>query len=185
MEFYWDAVFFTVDDEPVEFRETPLSLNSARLVDRGGVSLRSWPKSGNGPDRFDYQQVVPGDVWPPVQGAFTRFGDVLPLLTERDDQLVVMHPGDEIQLDFAVPAEPLPDGWVRDFVIYNVGWDKDCDQNTVYGESSEPLPFREMTIYPHRDGSGRPMDAAYSRYLKTYQTRTRPRGPFWNKLLRN
>ncbi len=184
MEFYWDAVFFTVSDPPVELEQTELSLVRAQLVDRGGVSHNSWPVSGNGPDQFDYQQLVTGEAWPPIEGAFTRFGDVLPLVTARDDHLVVMHPGDEIQLDFAVPDRDVPEGWVRDFVLYDVGWDKDCDQHTVYGETSEPLPFEAMTEYAYKDGAGRPMDDAYATYLKTYQTRTRPRAPFWNKIRR-
>jgi len=179
MEFYWDAAFFTVDDSPVEFRQTELKLAKADLIDRGGVSYREWPASGNGPDQFFYDRLIPGDMWPPISGAFTRFGDVLPLLTKRDDHLVVIHPGDEVQLAFTVPSEPLREGWVRDFVIYNVGWDKDCDPNTVYGETSEPLPFQAMTVYAHQDGLAREMDPDYVRYLKTYQTRTRSRAPFW------
>lgn len=184
MEFYWDAAFYTVNDRPVELQQTELSLVRAELVDRGGVSQHSWPVSGNGPDQFDYQQLVTGEAWPPIDGAFTRFGDVLPLVTARDDHLVVMHPGDEIQLDFAVPDRDVPAGWTRDFVLYDVGWDKDCDQHTVYGETSEPLPFEAMTEYAYKDGADRPMDEAYAKYLKTYQTRTRPRGPFWNKIRR-
>ncbi len=184
MEFYWDAAFFTVDDHPVEFHQAELPLVTASLKDRGGVSHREWPATGNGPELFDYQQLVPGDSWPPIAGKFTRFGDVRPLLTTRDDHLVVMHPGDEIQLAFAAPSEPLPEGWVRDVVICNIGWDKDCDQNTVYGESSEPLPFRDMTDYPLRNGEARPMDDDYVRYLKTYQTRPRSRAPFWNEIAR-
>ena len=185
MEFYWDHAFFTIDDAPVEFQQQELRLATARLIDRGGVSRHSWPATGNGPDRFDYNDLVPGDAWPPVQGAFTRFGDILPLLNARDDKLVVLHPGDEMQLEFAAPTRQLPEGWVRDFVIYNVGWDKDCDQNTVYGESTEPLPFEGMTIYPHREGEGRMVDDDYLDYLRTYQTRRRSRGPFWNRLVRD
>jgi hypothetical protein len=180
MEFYWDAAFFTVDDEPVTFREQELTLNSAWLRDRGGVSLRTWPATGNGPEIFDYGTLVPGDVWPPIEGAFTQFGDVRELLLRRDDQLVVMHPGDEIQLAFGEPADPVPEGWVRDFVIYNVGWDKDCDLNTVYGETVEPMPFRDMTVY----GQVRPADEDYERYLKMYQTRRRSRSAYWNQIRR-
>jgi hypothetical protein len=182
MEFYWDAALFTINDLAAPFEQHELTLGSAKLVDRGGVSRHSWPATGNGPDQFDYQDLVPGDAWPPIEGAFTRYGDVQPLLDARDDRLVVMHPGDEIQLQFAEPEKPLPEGWVRDFVIYNVGWDKDCDQNTVYGETSEPLPFQAMTVYPLQDGSPRPIDEGYARYLKTYQTRYRPRSPFWNRV---
>ena len=184
MEFYWDAAFFTVDEEPAEIRQTEMSLVRADLRERGGVSLREWPLAGNGPEIFDYSRLVPGPPWPPMAGAFTRLGDVLPLLTERDDHLVVTGCGDEIQLAFAVPSEPLPAGWVRDFVIYNVGWDKDCDPNTVYGETVEPLPFRDMTAYAHRDGEPRPLDEEYLRYLKKYQTRSQARPQFWNEILR-
>ena len=173
-----------MDEEPVEIRQTELSLVRADLRERGGVSLREWPLAGNGPEIFDYSRLVPGPPWPPMAGAFTRLGDVLPLLTERDDQLVVTGCGDEIQLAFAVPSEPLPDGWVRDFVIYNVGWDKDCDLNTVYGETVEPLPFRDMTVYAHRDGEPRPLDEEYLRYLKKYQTRRQARPQFWNDIRR-
>ncbi len=184
MEFYWDAVFFTVDEEPVEMRQTELTLVRADLHERGGVSQREWPLTGNGPELFDYSRLVPGLPWPPMAGAFTRLGDVLPLLTERDDQLVVTGTGDEIRLAFAVPLEPLPAGWVRDFVIYSVGWDKDGDLNTVYGETVEPLPFRDMTVYAHRDGQPRPLDEDYLRYLRSYQTRHQARPRFWNEVRR-
>ncbi len=185
MEFYWDAAFFTLNDQPIEFQEVELPLASAKLVDRGGVSRHSWPETGNGPDQFDYHDLVPGDAWPPIEGAFTRFGDVRPLLSSRDDHLVVLHPGDEMQLDFTVPSKPVREGCVRDFVIYNVGWDKDCDHHTVYGETSEPLPFRAMTVYPFNELDARPLDEAYRQYLKTYQTRRRSRVPFWNRVSNN
>ena len=35
--------------------------------------------------------------------------------------------------------------------------------NTVYGESVEPLPFQDMTVYAHRDGESRPLDEGYVR----------------------
>ena len=183
MEFYWDAAFFTVDEAPVEVRQTELPLVRADLRDRGGISFREYD-AGNGPEFFDYARLVPGQHWPPIAGAFTRFGDVRELLTERDDKLLVLGCGDEMSLAFAEPTEPLPDGWVRDFVIYNVGWDKDCDLNTVYGETVEPLPFRDMTVYAHRDGQPRPLDEEYLRYLKSYQTRGQARPQFWNEIRR-
>lgn len=182
MELFWDEAFFTVDDEHVDVRQTALKLVRADVVDRGKVSARSWPESGNGPDQFHYDQPVIGEMWPAMDGLFTRFGDVLPLLTTRDDHLVVMGSGDEMRLSFAEPPEPLQPGWVRDFVIYTVGWDKDADQNTIYGECVEPLPFEAMTVYAHRDGESRPLDAAYVEYLRTYQTRRRNPSTFWKSI---
>ena len=181
MEFYWDAAFFTVNEAPVEVRQTELSLVRADLHDRGGISFREYD-AGNGPEYFHHNRLVPGLHWPPMAGSFTRFGDVRELLTERDDKLLVLGCNDEMSLAFAEPSEPLPAGWVRDFVIYNVGWDKDSDMNTVYGESVEPLPFRDMTVYAHRDSEPRPPDDEYVRYLKKYQTRTQSRPRFWNEV---
>ena len=183
MEFYWDAVFFTVNEVPVEIRQTELSLVRADLHDRGGISFREYD-AGNGPEYFHHNRLVPGLHWPPMAGSFTRFGDVRELLTDRDDKLLVLGCNDEMSLAFAEPSEPPPAGWVRDFVIYNVGWDKDSDMNTVYGESVEPLPFQDMTVYAHRDEESRPLDEGYVRYLNTYQTRTQSRPNFWNELRR-
>lgn len=182
MEIYWDTVFFTIDDPEVEFLQTELQLTRAEVVDRGGVSRRSWPESGNGPDQFDYQQLIPGEAWPPMSGNFTRYGDVLPLLTARDDKLVITGSGDEIRLAFAEPETPPRPGWVRDFVLYSVGWDKDADLNTVYGDTVEPLPFEAMTVYAHRDGESRPLDPEYVSYLREYQTRKRHPTRFWKQI---
>ncbi|HCS51180.1 MAG TPA: hypothetical protein DIW81_06225, partial [Planctomycetaceae bacterium] len=62
--------------------------------------------------------------------------------------LVVMQPGDEIVMSFQAPANDLPSGWTRDFILHNVGYDKDFDLNTVYGQSSEPFPTRATATYP-------------------------------------
>jgi hypothetical protein len=180
MEVHWDAAWFTVDEEPGEYRETELSLLAADLHFRG-ISRREWGPN-NQPEMYHYGDVVSQAPWPPMDGAFTRYGDVTPLLTEWDDRMLVMGAGDEFSLEFAAPSEPLPDGWVRDFVICNVGWDKDADLNTVYGQSTEPLPFRDMTDYALRDGEARPIDPTYAEYLRTYQTRRENRARFWSEL---
>ena len=177
-----DIECIVVDDASVDFIQTELTLARAEVVDRGGVSFRSWPPSGNGPDQFDYTNLVAGEAWPAMSGNFTRYGDVLSLLTARDDHLVVTGSGDEIRLGFAEPANPVPTGWVRDFVLYTVGWDKDADLNTVYGDTVEPLPFEGMTVYSHRDGKPRPLDPAYAEYLKNYQTRQKNPGRFWKNV---
>jgi len=92
--------------------------------------------------------------------------------------MVVMGPGDEMTVEFAVPAENPPAGWKRDFVLYNVGWDKDADLSTVYGQSSEPYPYRAMTQYPEAPAGSEPSSPEYQRYLDTYQTREYPRFRF-------
>jgi hypothetical protein len=67
-------------------------------------------------------------------------------------------------------------------VIYTVGWDKDADQNTVYGDMVDPMPFETMTDYAHRNGEARPMDPDYQTYLKTYQTRSRNPTRYWKNV---
>jgi hypothetical protein len=173
MEFYWDQIFFTVDEEPVELRTAELELVGADLHPRG--YSRVVPDEGNGPERFFYDDVSHTPKWPPMLGRFTRYGDVLPLLSQRDDLLLVMGAGDETTLRFAA-IEPPPPGWKRDFLLYSVGWNKDANLETVLGRSSEPLPFAAMPAYPWHPGEltpeQRPPDSpAYRDYLRTYQTR--------------
>ena len=62
--------------------------------------------------------------------------------------MVVMGSGDEMALQFSVPADAPPPGWKRDFVLHCVGWDKDADLNTLSGQSAGPLPFKQMSTYP-------------------------------------
>ena len=92
--------------------------------------------------------------------------------------MVVMGPGDELTVEFVVPEKETPAGWKRDFVLYNVGWDKDADLSTVYGQSSEPYPFKAMTRYPLAPDESQPSSPEYLRYLDEYQTREYQRFEF-------
>jgi hypothetical protein len=176
MEIYWDEAFITVNEKPAEVRQTVLSLVDADLHYRG-FSHRS-PGSNNGPERYDYDRVHLEPKWPAMRGHFTRYGGVRELLAENDDRLVVMGAGDELTLRFSVPEAAPPPGWKRDFLLYNVGWDKDCDLNTVYGETVEPLPFGRMNGYPYVEDDGIQDAATYRQYLRTYQTRSQDLGGF-------
>lgn len=176
-EIYWDAAFFTVDEDPAEVRVTPLQLTAADLRYRGFSA--SVPPREHAPERYDYQQVSIAPKWPPMLGHFTRYGEVRELLTATDDRLVVLGSGDEIALSFAVPLEPLPTGWKRDFFLHNVGWDKDADLHTVYGQMVEPLPYVAMPGYPYLDQTGPTESPAYREYLQRYQTRTARMADYW------
>jgi len=182
MELYWDAAFFTVDEADAETRSYDCSLTAADLHYRG-FSRRTYAdnalfRNGHAPEGYDYDSVTTEPRWNEMLGRFTRYGDVLPLLTTQDDQMIVMGPGDEVTVQFAVPSDAPPAGWKRDFVLYNVGWDKDADLSTVYGQSSEPYPFRAMTRYPLAAEESQPSSPEYLQYLKEYQTREYPRFRF-------
>jgi hypothetical protein len=123
-----------------------LPMQSAELRYRG--FSRELPRSMHQPHWYDYQVVTEQPAWPTLGGAFTRLGDVRDMLMTDDDWLVVMGAGDEMRVRFEIPAEPVPEGWVRDFVLHSVGWDKDAAMNTLEGQSSLPLPFSRMSQYP-------------------------------------
>ena len=96
-----------------------------------------------------------------------------------------MGAGDEMTVEFSSEKAPLPNGWKRDFIIYNVGWDKDADLNTVHGQSVEPLPFRAMTKYPYEPDQSFPSEQKHVDYLKRYQTRLQLPGSFWDQVREN
>jgi hypothetical protein len=186
-EIYWDDVFFTVDEEPIvgqspQINEHVLPLLSADLHYRG--FSRELPHHPDAPLRFDYQTVSTEPKWPPMEGCFTRYGDVRPLLASADDQMVVMGSGDEMTVRFRVPAEQPPAGWKRDFILYSVGWDKDADLNTVYGQTAEPLPYNAMPSYPYPPDQWYPDTPATRGYLREYQTRKQDHHRFLRELAR-
>jgi hypothetical protein len=183
MELCWDEVFFTrgeVATKPEDFRLSPLNLERAELRYRGFSELIA--QSGNAPKRYEYNKVTAESIWPPMSGAFTRFGEVTELVATADDMQVVMGAGDELTLEFPVGTDPLPEGWVRDFILYNVGWDKDADLNTIHGQQVEPLPFRGMTQYPYEPDQSFPSTPKHEEYLRKYQTREQNLNSFWNQV---
>jgi Tfp pilus assembly protein PilF len=171
LQIYWDHAFIARDAQGTAVRTTSLRAVSANLHFRG--YSRTYRKGGRyGPWWFDYDSVSTQSPWRPIEGAFTRFGDVLPLLEESDDMFIIMAPGDETTLQFdASSAAKLPAGWTRDFLLYTDGWIKDSDLNTAFGTTVGPLPFHAIHDYPYGAGDSYPTDAAHQRYLREYNTR--------------
>lgn len=174
MELYWDHAFFTVDESPSEVRTTELPLRTAALGYRGFSKRLPHSGEGLGPESYDYSTVSQRPHWPPMEGRLTGYGNVLDLLSATDQRQVTLGAGDELELRFAAEAPPLPDGWTRDFILHNVGWDKDADLNTVFGQSVDPLPFAGMVGYPDVSGTTETQPFAN-------QTRTQSRPEFWRE----
>lgn len=170
MEIYWDQAFFTVDEEPAEFRTTEMPLISADLRYRGFSTKIS--AQGLGPTRYNYQQLDEHKQWPPMEGRLTTYGDVTELISQTDNRQALLGAGDEMEVRFNASITELPIGWKRDFILHNVGWDKDADLNTVFGQSIDPLPFAGMVGYP--DPTGPPGQKPFAA-----QTRQQPRAKFW------
>ena len=181
MQLYWDQAYFTAEpidqNQPAPFRRTTLTPAEATLQYRGFSKM--YRTSPNGPHLFDYEEVSTAPRWLDLEGRYTRFGDVLPLLQETDDQYVIMNAGDEMALSFDASATPpLPEGWTRSFILYSNGWLKDGDLNTAHGNTVEPLPFVGMSAYPYSEEEAYPMTPANHQYHNTYNTRIVERQAF-------
>jgi hypothetical protein len=171
MEIYWDHIFFSRGRVRSPTKLTTMAAISGNLDYRG--FSRVYRKGGRyGPHWFDYGDVTLEPKWRDLGGFYTRFGDVLELLLEADEQYVIMNAGDEVSIEFdADRAPPLEPGWKRDYLIYTYGWLKDGDLNTAAGQTVEPLPFRGMTEYPYGPDEAYPDDPEHREYLRRYNTR--------------
>jgi len=171
MEIYWDQIFYTNDNTEAPVRTRMIAPSSAELHYRG--FSRTYRKGGRyGPHWFDYSEVNTEQKWRDLTGMYTRFGDVLPLLSEADDKYIIKNAGDETIIDFDADSLPaLPEGWKRDFLIHSVGWVKDGDLNTATGQTVAPLPFHAMSCYPYGTDEAYPKDKEHLEYMKKYNTR--------------
>jgi len=122
--------------------------------------------------RYIYEKASATGPYTRPSGTYTRYGDVLPLLTATDDKLAVFGSGDEVQLDFDPTNLPaLPKGWVRDYFFAANGYEKDMDFYAAEGDYVAPLPFRSMGDYPYPPKKSFPLDDAHVNYLLEYNTR--------------
>ena len=176
-EIYWDEAFFLVDQPDQPFHESIMAPKSADLHYRG-FSARQ-VREPNQPETFDYSRVATQPMWGPMQGRFTRYGEVVELLQAADDRMVVMGSGDEMTVTFDPPETPLPSGWKRDFLLHCVGWDKDADLNTILGQDTEPLPYNGMRKYPYTSAEKNWETSEFQEYFSDYQTRRSSWGGFW------
>jgi hypothetical protein len=171
MQIYWDQAIVAFDAQSTPVRVDTLAPLSADLHYRG--FSRTYRRGGRyGPHWFDYDLVSRESPWRVIEGAFTRFGDVRPLLENPDDMYVIMAPGDEATIQFdATSAAEVPKGWTRDFLLYTDGWIKDADLNTAFGNTVAPLPFHAMKQYPYAPGDAYPTDPQHQRFVTQYNTR--------------
>jgi hypothetical protein len=107
-------------------------------------------------------------------GAFTRYGDVTPLVQDADDMYVIGRQGDQVNLQFSTAnLAPLAGGMERDYFFFVACWFKDPPGEWGYGFdfTVTPLPFIAMSGFPYPTSESYPYDAAHLAYLAQYNTR--------------
>ncbi len=150
------------------------SISVVPLV-RAALSFHGFPlkieDSPPGNVKYVYEKASATGPYTRPAGAYTRYGDVLPLLAAVDDKFVVFGSGDEVALEFDPATLPAPpSGWVRDYFFVANGYEKDMDFYAFHGDSVEPLPFRGMRSYPY-SGQNFPDDVEHLDYVLEYNTR--------------
>ena len=145
LEIYWDQIQWASGVPDAALKITRIEPSTANLRYRGYSVIHQANQSS--PEIPDYNRLMSTtQIWPDLEGYYTRYGDVRQLLRKVDDRYVIMNAGDEIVLRFAEPAPPRP-GWVRDYVIAGDGWIKDGDYNSTNSATVCPLPYHARSEY--------------------------------------
>jgi tetratricopeptide (TPR) repeat protein len=175
LQVYWDSILIDRTAQrsmgkAVSPRVTQVPLTHADLEFHGYPLKIEGKPAGN--VQYVYEKTSATGPYTRPAGSYTRYGDVLPLLTATDDKLSVFGSGDEVRLDFDPSELPaLPRGWVRDYFFAANGYEKDMDFYASEGNHVAPLPFLSMGEYPYDPGKSFPFDDAHVNYLLEYNTR--------------
>lgn len=177
MEIYWDRITWAEALPEAEREVTRLHPTRADLRPRG--FSRAEKPDRRSPEIPEWEVQTTSPQWRDLEGFYTRFGDVLPLLEEIDDRYVIMNAGDELRLEFEALPDP-PEGWVRSYVFVSEAWVKDGDFNNGFSGTLRPLPYHGMTDYDAPPGPLRD-EPAYQRHpddWREYHTRYVSGEPF-------
>ncbi len=109
-----------------------------------------------------------------ASGAFTRYGDVTPLVQGADDMFVVGRQGDQVNLQFPTSnLTSVETGMLRDYFFVVACWFKDPPGAWGYGFdfTVDPMPFMAMSGFPYQPTESYPSDASHIAYIQQYNTR--------------
>jgi tetratricopeptide (TPR) repeat protein len=174
LQIYWDNILISRTPQALTSGSTPRR-TSIPLI-HADLEFHGYPYKIEGIPpgnvRYIYEKTSATGPYTRPTGTYTRYGDVLPLLTATDDRLAVFGSGDEVSLDFDPSKLPaLPAGWVRDYFFAANGYEKDMDFYAAEGNYVAPLPFLSMGEYPYSPKKKFPLDDAHVNYLLEYNTR--------------
>ncbi|MGB0005666.1 MAG: FG-GAP-like repeat-containing protein [Candidatus Sulfotelmatobacter sp.] len=175
LQIYWDSILVSRTPQESKNKAKSVRLTAVPLT-RANLDYHGFPLKIEGTPpgnvQYIYEKTSATGPYTRPAGTYTRYGDVLPLLTSLDDKLVVFGSGDEVRLDFDPSQLPgLPQGWVRDYFFAANGYEKDMDFYAADGNFVAPLPFLKMGDYPYSVDKSFPLDDAHLNYLLEYNTR--------------
>ena len=145
LEIYWDKLEWAAGVSENQIKTEKLPLSSAELRHRGFSQVSQ--ANSLVPEIPQYDHVAEtGSKWRSLQGYYTRYGDVRPLLDQIDDRFAIVNGGDELRMKFRV-APPVTSNWSRDFIFIGDGWMKEGDYSFQYSTTVLPLPYHAMKRY--------------------------------------
>ena len=171
LQIYWDQVLVdNAADGIAAARQTEMPLSSAHL------DFRGYPKQIDGETpgdlTYDYQSISKTGPFGWQRGSYTRYGDVTPLITARDNQYVIFGSGEDVDAEFKTASLPsLPKGWKRDYFFYADGFVKDMDFYEALPFTVSEMPFHEMSAYPYGTHEEFPDDASHLAYRLNWNDR--------------
>jgi hypothetical protein len=170
LQIYWDSILIDRTSQDQSVRLTPVPLARADLGFHGfPLKIENQPP---GNVAYTYEKASATGPYTRPAGSYTRYGNVLPLVTAFDDRLAVFGSGDEVALEFdPVKLPALPHGWTRDYFFAAHGYEKDMDFYAYNPIAVDPLPFRGMGTYPYAKGKSYPLDEIHLNDLLNYNTR--------------
>lgn len=171
LEIYWDFIG-TASGLPDNLMHiTRVPLHDAILRHRGFSTPIQGERST--PEVAEYDNLTStAQTWLDLEGYYTRFGDVLPLLAKTDDRYVIMNAGDEMKLRFAATPKS-SSSMVRDYALVGDGWVKDGNFNTQFSRTVLPLPYHGKQDYtvPPTTLEADPVYRKHAADWQTYHTR--------------
>jgi cytochrome c-type biogenesis protein CcmH/NrfG len=145
LEIYWDSIGWAAGRPQTPLKTQRLTASRADLRYRGFSETTQADPSVPEVPLYDHLNGTT-QRWYDLEGYYTRYGDVRPLLAKTDDRYVIMNAGDELALQYPTVPPP-PAGWTRDYVLIGDGWVKDGNLNTTFSKTVLPLPYHRLTTY--------------------------------------
>jgi hypothetical protein len=179
----YNARTFTVDLTglfPTNVKEYQIRLTNFWNVTYDYIGIDTTPQQTTTIQKLIPTTATLSQLWDTqsnASGAFTRYGDVTPLVQSADDMFVIGRQGDQVNLQFSTAnLKPVAPGMQRDYFFVVACWFKDPPGAWGYGFNFtvNPMPFMTMSGFPYPSNESYPYDATHLAYIQAYNTRVIP-----------